>query len=565
LPLFCTPLCPPLLPATPLCSFWVTLVYSPLLPSTSLFAASGQADAPLEFRIVLVDIPRGRHTLDVALRATPPPARRARRRNEPPPAAPPFTTSTQTPFIVRAIPAVDPRPEWNTTVCTLLVDTTKVGSVHKQQQLVGFVEGPGAAPAKFEDMETRQCLLYRVLDVSAPAPQRDALYHLQHGAALLTGIGPVDGDGAGVFSRYSEEIDIPVLVNRLCFARRENMDLLFLAGTLSTQHGQSSLGLKAKGVLAALREYATVVWADMDGVMPLAPRPASRTCVPFTTCWPPAAQVILPRMPMYPFNPSPALMIFRRSAQSLSFLSSTLHSPARLSTSEHVVLADAVLSSLHQDARLVYVGQCSRPDATVACWADAMDPPAKSHSRSAQTGCSDTGCNKSGSLLRDWNPTTRGLLLGKPWCQVEPEANLALVCPCSASPPPNAGGQATVGLAAVPGWCGQDLDVALASSPPVSALHATAARPHQGESSRQPRTQHRQEQNAACHVSHCRDMEVLLVNFGPGPHFMARGPEVSRPCHLLLAYAPHHFFPSLCLLFIVRGLPVALRLLTRRS
>ena len=34
-----------------------------------------------------------------------------------------------------------------------------------------------------------------------------------------------------------------------------------------------------------------MVWADMDGLMPFAPRAPSRTCVPFTTCFPPAAQV----------------------------------------------------------------------------------------------------------------------------------------------------------------------------------------------------------------------------------------------------------------------------------
>jgi len=490
-------------------------------------AASAQAGAPLEFRIVLVDIPRGRHTMEVSLRPIPPPAKRARRQSDPP--QPSFTTSTQTPFIVRAIPALEPRPDWNTTVCTLLVDTSKVGGIHKQQLLVGFVEGAGAAPAKFEDMETRQCLIYRVQDVSTPAPQHDARYNLQHGSALLTGIGPVDGDGTGIFSRYSEEIDIPVLVNRLCFARRESMDLLFLAGTLSTQHGQSPLALKATGVLAALREYAGVVWVDMDGVMPLMPRPETRTCVPFTTCWPPAAQVILPRVPIYPFNPSPALMIFRRSAQSSSFLSSTLHSPARLSTSEHVVLADAVLSTLHQDARLVYVGQCSRPGATVACWADAVDPPSKSRSSSAKTRYSDRVWNSNSTLRQDWNEPHRGVLLGKEWCQVEPDANLALICPCSAPSPPIAGGQAAAGLAAMPGWCGQDLDGAISASPMVSAETDTAARPDHRDSGRRAHSKQGQGQNTACHISRCRDVEVLLVNFGPGSHFMARGPEVSHP------------------------------------
>jgi hypothetical protein len=35
-----------------------------------------------------------------------------------------------------------------------------------------------------------------------------------------------------------------------------------------------------------------VAWVDMDGYAPFSPRPASRACVPFTSCWPDDAQMV---------------------------------------------------------------------------------------------------------------------------------------------------------------------------------------------------------------------------------------------------------------------------------
>lgn len=436
---------------------WRDMLTWPLREATAWAAPHAGApdeQPPLEFKSVFVDVPIGRHLLEVALRA-PPPANMARRAGNSPLPPPSFDTSTHTPFVVRAIPELVPRPGWNSTTCTLLVDTSNVGGVYKRQHLVGFVEGPGQVPVKFEDIVLRHCFIYRVLDVSTPSPVHTARHNQQQGGALLTGIGPIDGDSTSIFSRYSEEIDIPILVNRLCFARREGMDLLFLAGTTSTQLGQSALALKTKGVLASLREYATVVWADMDGVMPLAPRPSSRSCIPFTTCWPRSTTVILPRAPMYPFNPSSAFMIFRRSSLAFAFLGATVHSPSRSSPSEEVVLADAVLSVLHEHGELVYVGQCSRPGATLDCWPAVFAPPSKSSSTSttaqkAADKAADKGHGAKGDkrsntkLLQAWPKPIGGIQLAQPWCEVEPSTNFSLVCPCSSSTPPIAGGEAAV-------------------------------------------------------------------------------------------------------------------------
>jgi len=398
----------------------------------------------LEFKSVFVDVPIGRHELEVSLRV-PPPMNHVRRVGEAPLPPPSFDTSTLTPFVVRAIPELVRKPAFNASICTLLVDTSNVGGVYKRQHLVGFIEGPGQAPVKFEDIGSRHCFIYRVVDVSTPSPVHTARHNRQQGAALLTGIGPVDGDSTSIFSRYSEEIDIPILVNRLCFASREGMDLLFLAGTMSTQLGQSALALKTKGILAALREYATVVWADMDGVMPLAPRPSSRDCIPFTTCWPLSTTIILPRAPLYPYNPSSAFMIFRRSSLAFAFLAATVHSPSRSSSSEEVVLADAVLSVLHEHGALVYAGQCSRPGATLECWPAVFGPPSKSATHVQKAGGNNGDKSiRTQELLKAWPKPIGGMELAKPWCDVEATTNFSLVCPCSSGAPPIAGGEAAV-------------------------------------------------------------------------------------------------------------------------
>jgi hypothetical protein len=389
---------------------------------------------PLEFRSVFIDVPSGNHDLEVSLRGESSDPKLVRGIDGLQKQQPVFETSTHTPFFVRAIPDIERKPGWNSTTCKVLVDTSNVGGVHKVQHLVGFVEGPGQMPTKFEDLTARHCLLYRVVDVSAQERVQAAKYNLQQGTALMTGIGPIDGDSTSIFSRYSEEIVINILVNRLCFARREEMDLLFLVGTKSTVFGQSPMALKAKGVLAALREYSTVVWADMDGVMPLAPRPETRRCIPFTRCWPISAEVILTRMPQYPYNPSSALMIFRRSSQAFAFLAATIDSPARTSSSEEVVLADAFLSVMHERRKLVYVGQCNRPRATAACWAEVLAH--NSTRRSSITSGVKTGRRDKlhlAMMQMEWPEPIGGIQLAKSWCDVESSANLSLVCPCSSS------------------------------------------------------------------------------------------------------------------------------------
>lgn len=495
--------------------------------------SAGAGPEPLEFRSNFVDVPSGRHVLEITLRAPPSDIqKRFFSKDGAPPPPPSFDASTHTPFIVRAIPALEPRPGWNATTCTLLVDSTKIGGIFKQHPLVGFVEGAGQDPVKFEDLATRHCFIYRVLDVSSPAPEQDTRQKLLQGVALLTGIGPIDGDSSDIFSRYSEEVDIPILVNRLCFARREKMDLLFLAGTMSMQSGQTALALKAKGVMAALREYSTVVWADMGGVMPLAPRPASRNCIPFTTCWPPTVQVLLPRAPLYPHNPSSALMIFRRSSQAFAFLSASMNSPVRTSSSELVVLADTVLSVLRDHGSLTYYGQCSRPGATLACWAAVVAPSPKHSWASEKTNLAES-VKKSEKLLQDFSEPVGGMLLGKPWCDVEPAANLSLVCPCNADAPPIAGGESGGGLAAVGGWCGEPVH--------PHALEAPSAKDQDGhghgkkKASRQSKGGENKSKSP-CNVWRCNEVEVLFVTFGPGSHFAARGPEVSRSLPQRSAY-----------------------------
>lgn len=411
---------------------------------------------------------------------------------------PSFDTLTHTTFFVRSIPAVQPRPGWNISTCTLLLDTSNIGGAFKHDNLVGFVDGPEKPPAKFEDITERHCLIYRVIDISSPRPLQENRLRLQQGAALLTGIGPIDGDSTEIFSRYSEEIDIAILVNRLCFARRESMDLLFIAGTKSLQHGQSALALKAKGVMAALKDYAVVVWVDMDGIMPLTARPASRTCVPFSACWPHDTQILLPRAPIFPHNPSSAFMLFRRSSQALSFLSATLNSPSRSSKSEEVVLADAVLSVLHGLGSLVYSGQCSRPEATLACWSDVI--------LNNQRRQKDSSAERGARLLLEWHESVGGIRLAGAWCDVEASANLSLVCPCSPSPSQSKASGSS-GQIAASGWCGQ-------SSEAASLLSESDTKENQAKG------------KGACDISRCNDIEVLLVKFGPGAHFMARGPEV---------------------------------------
>ena len=421
------------------------------LRQADAWRSAATSPRPLEFRSVLVDIPSGRNTLEVKLRAPPPDmSSHVGRRHAAKSNSPSFDTSTQVQFTVRAVPPLQPKPGWNTTTCTLLLDTSKVGAIHKARHLVGFVEGPGQSPVDFENLPVRHCFLYRVVDVAIPETGRDFKYNQHQGSALLTGVGPIDGDSPQTFSRYAEEIDIPILVNRLCFARREKMDLLFLAGTSSTQLGQSAMALKAKGVLAALREYATVVWVDMDGVTSLVPRPDTRTCIPFTKCWPPSAEVILPRAPIYPYNPSSALMVFRRSSQAFAFLAATIHAPSRTSSDEEVVLADAVLSVWQQQQRVSYLGQCSRPSATVACWADSLE---HDHTKSPRNGHGgDSGGSKSSSaeieavLKKQWSEPVAGIQLAKQWCDVEPETNISLVCPCSVRD-----------VSSIPGQCRLDI------------------------------------------------------------------------------------------------------------
>jgi len=442
----------------------------------------------------------------IAMRVCRPKDKRSKREQQA--TSPSFDTLTHTHFVVRSIPAVQPKPGWNASTCTLFLDTSRIGGTLKGDSFVGFADGLGELPAKFEEMTKRNCLIYRVVDVSAPTPWQDPRVKLQQGAALLTGVGPIDGDSADMFSHYSEEIDVAILVNRLCFARRENMDLLFLVSTKSMQHGQSPFALKAKGLIAALREYAVVVWMDMDGVTPLVPRPASRTCVPFTNCWPHSTEILLPRAPQHPYNPSSALMLFRRSSQAMSFLSATLNSPSRSSMYEEVVLADAVLSVLHEQGSLRYAGQCSRPGATLSCWSDVFAQP---HAKKDREG-NQADKKGTGKLTRVWQEPVGGVQLAETWCDLEPSANLSLVCPCS--PPLNKVNGSLTGLETVDGWCGEIEDADL----PVRGSRAQGGRMQDNK------------RKGACDIQRCNDAEVLFVKFGPGAHFLARGPEV----HILL-------------------------------
>ena len=64
----------------------------------------------------------------------------------------------------------------------------------------------------------------------------------------------------------------------------------------------------------ALREYETVAWVDMDGYMPFAPRPRSRTCVPFTECWPAHLNMVFTQAGGAPPCPGAAAPLRRRAA-----------------------------------------------------------------------------------------------------------------------------------------------------------------------------------------------------------------------------------------------------------
>jgi hypothetical protein len=47
-------------------------------------------------------------------------------------------------------------------------------------------------------------------------------------AALLCGVGPINLRNLHMWAHWNEKFLLPIIVNRLCFAEREGMDLLFL-------------------------------------------------------------------------------------------------------------------------------------------------------------------------------------------------------------------------------------------------------------------------------------------------------------------------------------------------
>jgi len=131
-------------------------------------------------------------------------------------------------------------------------------------------------------------------------------------AALLCGVGPVGLRNLHGWAHWNERALLPIIVNRLCFAESEDMDLLFLLAVHRHVPGRNGYFVKLPALRLALAEYHSVAWIDMDGFAPFMPRPESRKCVPFTECWPPDAQVVISMSPVPPRFPITSLFILFR-------------------------------------------------------------------------------------------------------------------------------------------------------------------------------------------------------------------------------------------------------------
>jgi len=131
-------------------------------------------------------------------------------------------------------------------------------------------------------------------------------------AALLCGVGPVDLRNLHGWAHWNERALLPIIVNRLCLAESEDMDLLFLLAVHRHVPGRNGYFVKLPALRLALAEYPSVAWIDMDGFGPFMPRPVTRKCVPFTGCWPSDAQVVISMSPVPPRFPITSLFILFR-------------------------------------------------------------------------------------------------------------------------------------------------------------------------------------------------------------------------------------------------------------
>ncbi len=62
-------------------------------------------------------------------------------------------------------------------------------------------------------------------------------------AALLCGVGPINVRNLHMWAHWNEKFLLPIIVNRLCFAEREGMDLLFLMADHRTGSSLSEQGV----------------------------------------------------------------------------------------------------------------------------------------------------------------------------------------------------------------------------------------------------------------------------------------------------------------------------------
>eukprot|EP00961_Rhodomonas_salina_P177394 2392096-Rhodomonas_salina.1 len=159
---------------------------------------------------------------------------------------------------------------------------------------------------------------------------------------------------------------------------------------------------------AALEEYHTVAWVDMDGYMPFSPRPPSRTCYPFTECWPQSAKVVLSVTATDATHfPITAVFFMRRSIRTTSLLNTIWASPNQY---DQTAFQDAVLATLAKHDLVQYNGECGQHDSRQDhCWMDLL------HAQ---------------ELSFTHNPVD-GLYMNNQWCRPDPVSNVTLTCPCN--------------------------------------------------------------------------------------------------------------------------------------
>ncbi|KAJ1491751.1 hypothetical protein T484DRAFT_1932625 [Baffinella frigidus] len=308
--------------------------------------------------------------------------------------------------------------------CSMVVDTSPDLLATPESMLVGFVEGRGGAVLRLEDMPDRHCLLYRAVEVSECRREggkedgRMVLPPLSErplaSAAIVSALGPIDVPSLTPWSAWNEKVVALIVANRACFARREQMDFLLAIGTSQVLAGRHGWFLKFPSLKAALREYNTAVWVDMDGYMGYAPRPAHRKCVPFTTCWPPHLSMIFSQAgggeDVGKAFPNTGIFILRRSLESARYINAVWargHERDNDQTETQHYLLERFSQAGASEYQ--YQGECglatSKRD---HCWRDAIAHGARIPHHSVQN-----------------------ISLSNHWCRPDDLSGVMLTCPCN--------------------------------------------------------------------------------------------------------------------------------------